>query len=226
MQHRSAVLELTGSSSSRTSVSPVVLLKLLVLDEEREMFGRLLLQSFSLANGLWRKRKVDKLSLEYTTVNPQNYFCVMWDMEETVKIYCCKQLFFLPPSPVFIGADLWWTWVGWCLWLYFLRQWAGLSGLLVTAEKKVYFNIYTQQEQIDPWCKTVSVQTASHWHWAELKKRLKIWTATCVFVCLKVCLCWSGDEGRGLSAAWPDSSEETFLVILEAGDHKWQQLRV
>lgn len=104
MQHRSAVLELTGSSSSRTSVSPVVLLKLLVLDEEREMFGRLLLQSFSLANGLWRKRKVDKLSLEYTTVNPQNYFCVMWDMEETVKIYCCKQLFFFcPPHLSLLG---------------------------------------------------------------------------------------------------------------------------
>lgn len=146
---------------------------------------------------------------------------------KTIFVWCeTWKKIYSPPSPVFIGADLWWTWVGWCLWLYFLGQWAGLSGLLVTAEKKVYFNIYTQQEQIDPWCKTVSVQTANHWHWAELKKRLKIWTATCVFVCLRVCLCWSGDEGRGLSAAWPDSSEETFLVILEAGHHKWQQLRV
>lgn len=45
---------LAVSSSSRTSVSPVVLLKLLVLDEEREMFGLppLLLHSFSLMNGL------------------------------------------------------------------------------------------------------------------------------------------------------------------------------
>lgn len=40
------------SSSSRASVSPVVLLKLLVLDEEREMFGLPLLHSFSLMNGL------------------------------------------------------------------------------------------------------------------------------------------------------------------------------
>lgn len=45
---------LAVSSSSRASVSPVVLLKLLVLDEEREMFGLplLLLPSFSLMNGL------------------------------------------------------------------------------------------------------------------------------------------------------------------------------
>lgn len=40
------------SSSSRASPSPVVLLKLLVLEEEREMLGLLLLQSFSLRNGL------------------------------------------------------------------------------------------------------------------------------------------------------------------------------
>lgn len=43
---------LAVSSSSRASVSPVVLLKLLVLDEEREMFGLPLLHSFSLAKGL------------------------------------------------------------------------------------------------------------------------------------------------------------------------------
>lgn len=43
---------LAVSSSSRASVSPVVLLKLLVLDEEREMFGLPLLPSFSLMNGL------------------------------------------------------------------------------------------------------------------------------------------------------------------------------
>lgn len=43
---------LAVSSSSRTSVSPVVLLKLLVLDEEREMFGLPPLHSFSLINGL------------------------------------------------------------------------------------------------------------------------------------------------------------------------------
>lgn len=41
---------LTVSSSSRASPSPVALLKLLVLEEEREMLG--LLQSFSLRNGL------------------------------------------------------------------------------------------------------------------------------------------------------------------------------
>ncbi len=46
---------LTVSSSSRASVSPVVLLKLLVLDEEREMFGLPPLHSFSLMNGLLRK---------------------------------------------------------------------------------------------------------------------------------------------------------------------------
>lgn len=48
---------LTVSSSSRASVSPVVLLKLLVLDEERDMLGLplLLLLSFSFINGLWRK---------------------------------------------------------------------------------------------------------------------------------------------------------------------------
>lgn len=43
---------LTVSSSSRASVSPVVLLKLLVLDEEREMFGLPPPHSFSLINGL------------------------------------------------------------------------------------------------------------------------------------------------------------------------------
>lgn len=43
---------LAVSSSSRASVSPVVLLKLLVLDEEREMFGLPLLHSFSLIKGL------------------------------------------------------------------------------------------------------------------------------------------------------------------------------
>lgn len=43
---------LTVSSSSRASGSPVVLLKLLVLDDEREMLGRLLLPSFSLMKGL------------------------------------------------------------------------------------------------------------------------------------------------------------------------------
>lgn len=47
---------LTESSSSRASVSPVALLKLLVLDEEREMLGLPPppppLQSFSLMNGL------------------------------------------------------------------------------------------------------------------------------------------------------------------------------
>lgn len=43
---------LAVSSSSSASVSPVVLLKLLVLDEEREMFGLPLLHSFSLINGL------------------------------------------------------------------------------------------------------------------------------------------------------------------------------
>lgn len=47
---------LTVSSSSRASVSPVVLLKLLVLDEEREMFGLPLLHSFSFINGLLIKK--------------------------------------------------------------------------------------------------------------------------------------------------------------------------
>ncbi len=49
---------LTVSSSSKVSVSPVVLLKLLVLDEEREMFGLLLLHSFSLMNGLLRETEM------------------------------------------------------------------------------------------------------------------------------------------------------------------------
>lgn len=46
---------LTDSSSSRASVSPVVLLKLLVLDEEREMLGLplLLLHSFNFVNALF-----------------------------------------------------------------------------------------------------------------------------------------------------------------------------
>lgn len=43
---------LVVSRSSKASVSPVVLLKLLVLDEDREMLGLLLLQSFSLNGGL------------------------------------------------------------------------------------------------------------------------------------------------------------------------------
>lgn len=43
---------LVDSRSSRASVSPVVLLKLLVLDEEREMLCRALLQSFSFNDGL------------------------------------------------------------------------------------------------------------------------------------------------------------------------------
>lgn len=43
---------LVESRSSSASASPVVLLKLLVLDEEREMLGRPLLQSFSFNNGL------------------------------------------------------------------------------------------------------------------------------------------------------------------------------
>lgn len=43
---------LAVSSSSRASVSPVVLLKLLVLEEEREMFCLPPLHSFSLTNGL------------------------------------------------------------------------------------------------------------------------------------------------------------------------------
>lgn len=43
---------LVDSSSSSASVSPVVLLKLLVLDEEREMLGLPLLQSFNLNDGL------------------------------------------------------------------------------------------------------------------------------------------------------------------------------
>lgn len=51
-------VSLTVSSSSRASVSPVVLLKLLVLDEEREMFGLPLLHSFSLMNGLLRKTEM------------------------------------------------------------------------------------------------------------------------------------------------------------------------
>lgn len=48
---------LTVSSSSRASVSPVVLLKLLVLDEEREMFGLPLPHSFSLTNGLLKENR-------------------------------------------------------------------------------------------------------------------------------------------------------------------------
>ena len=51
---------LTVSSSSRASVSPVVLLKLLVLDEDREMFGLPLLHSFSLINGLLRKTDAER----------------------------------------------------------------------------------------------------------------------------------------------------------------------
>lgn len=43
---------LAVSSSSRASVSPVVLLKLLVLEDEREMFGLPPPHSFSLTNGL------------------------------------------------------------------------------------------------------------------------------------------------------------------------------
>lgn len=53
-------LVLTVSSSSIASVSPVVLLKLLVLDEEREMFGLPLLHSFSLINGLRRKTEANR----------------------------------------------------------------------------------------------------------------------------------------------------------------------
>lgn len=48
------------SSSSRASPSPVVLLKLLVLEEEREMLG--LLQSFSLRNGLSGELGLDHVS--------------------------------------------------------------------------------------------------------------------------------------------------------------------
>lgn len=50
---------LTDSSSSRASVSPVVLLKLLVLDEEREMLGLplLLLHSFNFVNALFTPKK-------------------------------------------------------------------------------------------------------------------------------------------------------------------------
>lgn len=60
---------LTVSSSSRASVSPVVLLKLLVLDEEREMFGLppppLLLPSFSLINGLLKRTMESLTDAEY-----------------------------------------------------------------------------------------------------------------------------------------------------------------
>lgn len=65
---RTVSVALTVSSSSRASVSPVVLLKLLVLDEEREMFGLPPPHSFSLINGLLRKTDgnvdVEKLQIK------------------------------------------------------------------------------------------------------------------------------------------------------------------
>lgn len=74
------------SSSSRASVSPVVLLKLLVLDEEREMFGLLLplLHSFSFINDLQRKPTTNReLKIWCSKKKKKASKCHRWYREES-----------------------------------------------------------------------------------------------------------------------------------------------
>lgn len=103
---------LTVSSSSRASVSPVVLLKLLVLEEEREMLGLPPLHSFSLINGLLRKRNT------FNIRKASDWF-------EELKV----------SVPLFVGADLRWAGIWWCLWPHFLGRGADLCRFLVAAGK-------------------------------------------------------------------------------------------
>lgn len=102
---------LTISSSSSASVSPVVLLKLLVLDEEREMFGLPLLHSFSLINGLKSKIEAnqdkenaqeiiisnDKFILKIVIISGQRLTFPNWPLKSLEK-KCV--------SPLFVRADL------------------------------------------------------------------------------------------------------------------------
>lgn len=67
---------LTDSSSSRASVSPVVLLKLLVLDEEREMLGLPLLlpHSFNFVNALFTPKQKNRKTKNKQKIEKKNKY--------------------------------------------------------------------------------------------------------------------------------------------------------
>lgn len=94
-QQKPHSVTLTVSSSSSASVSPAVLLKLLVLDEEREMLGLPLLQSFSLINGLQRESDTDSFiyDLILTTIWFHHYALVVIQYYHDIVI--CPILHFI-----------------------------------------------------------------------------------------------------------------------------------
>lgn len=107
---------LTDSSSSRASVSPVVLLKLLVLDEEREMLALplLLLHSFNFVNALFPTKQRNKQKTE-KKINIQ---CATKELETTKLLLSLTALCwdrsqvswdwkrFLTSPPVTVGRSL------------------------------------------------------------------------------------------------------------------------